>query len=86
MPDKYSDTPELREMYPDACRLHSVCCDSVPYDVFKNECLQGKNRCSKYQMVVIDLLDDLLGELRSLDVPRRGERINAVFQAADLHE
>ena len=64
----YSDDGSL---FPNACKLAGVCHDSIPWDEFKAECLSGKKQCDKSQRVMIDLLDNILGELKSLDVERK---------------
>lgn len=52
------------EMYPNKCKMLDFCINSLSGKDFK-ECSNGENQCSKWQMVVIDYLDDILSEIRS---------------------
>ena len=61
-----------KELYPNSCEMAGICCESLPWKEFEQQCLSGKCECDKGQRVMIDILNQILAELKEPDVKRLG--------------
>ena len=53
--------------HPNRCVLDGICMGTVTMKELWQECLDGKPKCDKGQRVMIELLNDILAELREIN-------------------